>query len=121
MMLGVRRSNGASSWSRSSTKAEYKGEIQIANPNSSGTSYTTLATLVQLFGEDEAFEFMKAMHKNVNQYTKSGSAPIKNAARGETAVAITFQHDMVTQKVLGFPIEIVSPCEGTGFPSLRRA
>ncbi|MCH8183038.1 MAG: ABC transporter substrate-binding protein [Proteobacteria bacterium] len=97
------------------TKAEYKGEIQIANPNSSGTSYTTLATLVQIFGEDEAFEFMKAMHKNVNQYTKSGSAPIKNAARGETAIAITFQHDMVTQKVLGFPIEIVSPCEGTGF------
>ncbi len=97
------------------TKPEYAGEIQIANPNSSGTSYTTLATLVQVFGEEDAFDLMKAMHVNVNQYTKSGSAPIKNAARGETAIAITFQHDMVTQKVAGFPIEIVSPCEGTGF------
>ena len=62
----------------------YRGEIQIANPNSSGTAYTTLATLVQIFGEDEAFELLKAMHQNVNQYTQSGSAPIKAAARGET-------------------------------------
>jgi len=30
------------------------GEIQVANPNSSGTAYTELATFVQLFGEDEA-------------------------------------------------------------------
>jgi iron(III) transport system substrate-binding protein len=93
----------------------YKGEIQIANPNSSGTAYTTLATLVQIFGEDEAFELLKAMHANVNQYTKSGSAPIKAAAQGETMIGITFMHDMVTQVVAGFPIEIVSPCEGTGY------
>ena len=97
------------------TDEAYRGEVQMANPNSSGTAYTTLATLVQLFGEEEAFELMKAMHKNVNQYTKSGSAPIKAAARGETTIGITFMHDMVTQKVEGFPIEIVSPCEGTGY------
>jgi len=93
----------------------YRGEIQIANPNSSGTAYTTLATLVQIFGEDEAFELLKAIHKNVNQYTKSGSAPIKAASQGETMIGITFMHDMVTEKVQGFPIEIVSPCEGTGY------
>ena len=94
---------------------DYRGEIQIANPNSSGTSYTTLATLVQIFGEEEAFDLLKAMHANVNQYTKSGSAPIKAAARGETTIGITFMHDMVTQAVQGFPIEIVAPCEGTGY------
>ena len=36
-------------------KPEYKGHVQMANPNSSGTAYTTLATIVQLFGEDEGF------------------------------------------------------------------
>jgi len=97
------------------TKEEYRGEIQIANPNSSGTSYTTLATLVQIFGEEEAFDLLKKMHANVNQYTKSGSAPIKAAARGETTIGITFMHDMVTQVVQGFPIAIVAPCEGTGY------
>ena len=96
-------------------KPEFKGEVQMANPNSSGTAYTTLATIVQLFGEDQGFEFMKKLHMNINQYTKSGSAPIKAAARGETTVGIVFQHDAVTQKVAGFPIKVVSPCEGTGY------
>jgi iron(III) transport system substrate-binding protein len=31
-------------------KPEYKGEIQVANPASSGTAYTMVATLVQLMG-----------------------------------------------------------------------
>ncbi len=97
------------------TKAEYKGEVQIANPNSSGTAYTTLATIVQIFGEEAGFEYLKGLHKNINQYTKSGSAPIKAAARGETTIGITFMHDMVTQAVQGFPIKIVAPCEGTGY------
>jgi iron(III) transport system substrate-binding protein len=96
-------------------KPEYKGHIQMANPNSSGTAYTTLATIVQLFGEDEGFEFMKGLHANINQYTKSGSAPIKAAARGETTIGIVFQHDAVAQTVAGFPIVTVSPCEGTGY------
>ncbi len=96
-------------------KPVYKGHIQMANPNSSGTAYTTLATIVQLFGEDQGFEFMKKLHANINQYTKSGSAPIKAAARGETTIGIVFQHDAVKQAIKGFPIKVVSPCEGTGF------
>ena len=97
------------------TKPVYKGEVQIANPNSSGTSYTTLATMVQLFGEKGGFDFWKRMHKNINQYTKSVSAPIKAAARGETTIGIVFLHDVVTQVIKGFPIKAVAPCEGTGF------
>lgn len=96
-------------------KPEYKGHVQMANPNSSGTAYTTLATIVQLFGEDEGFEFMKGLHANVNQYTKSGSAPIKAAARGENTIGIVFMHDAVKQAVAGFPIKVVAPCEGTGY------
>lgn len=97
------------------TKPEYKGHVQMANPNSSGTAYTTLATIVQLFGEDDGFEFMKALHKNINQYTKSGSAPIKAAARGENTIGIVFMHDAVKQAATGFPIKVVAPCEGTGY------
>ncbi|MFV2091606.1 MAG: ABC transporter substrate-binding protein [Hyphomicrobiales bacterium] len=96
-------------------KPVYKGFIQMANPNSSGTAYTTLATIVQLFGEKEGFEFMKGLHKNISNYTKSGSAPIKAAARGENVIGIVFMHDAVKQAVSGFPIKVVAPCEGTGF------
>jgi iron(III) transport system substrate-binding protein len=97
------------------TKPEYKGQVQMANPNSSGTAYTMLATMVQLMGEDAGFEYLKALHKNINQYTKSGSAPIKAAGLGETTIGIVFMHDAVAQSAAGFPIVTVAPCEGTGY------
>jgi iron(III) transport system substrate-binding protein len=97
------------------TNPRFKDEIQVANPNSSGTSYTMLATFVQLMGEDKAFDYLKALHKNINQYTKSGAAPARAAATGESLVGITFQHDAVVQALAGAPVKIVSPCEGTGY------
>jgi iron(III) transport system substrate-binding protein len=93
----------------------YKGEVQLPNPNSSGTAYTMIATLVQLQGENEAFDFMKKLNDNVSQYTKSGSAPAKAAGRGETGIGITFQHDLLKETLAGFPVEVISPCEGTGY------
>jgi iron(III) transport system substrate-binding protein len=95
-------------------KPEYKGEIQMANAASSGTSYTVIATLVQLMGEDKAFEYMQALHKNVSTYTRSGVAPAKAAARGETALSISFVHDLTTEAGQGFPVASVTPSEGTG-------
>lgn len=93
----------------------FKGEIQMANPNSSGTAYTALATLVQIMGEEPAFEYMKKLNANISQYTKSGSAPVKSAARGENAIGIVFMHDAVSMTAEGFPIVSVGPCEGTGY------
>ena len=95
-------------------KPEYKGDIQVANPASSGTAYTMVATLVQLMGEDKAFEYLKALHKNVGQYTRTGTGPIKAVARGETAVSISFVHDAPGEKLNGFPVEAITPKEGTG-------
>ncbi|MCL4745390.1 MAG: ABC transporter substrate-binding protein [Burkholderiaceae bacterium] len=94
---------------------EYKGEIQIANPNSSGTAYVAIATLVQIMGEEQAFEYLKGLHRNVNQYPRSGTGPIKAAARGETMASISFMHDAVTERVAGLPVKAVAPCEGTGY------
>lgn len=95
-------------------KPEYKGDIQVANPASSGTAYTMVATLVQLMGEDKAFDYLKKLHRNVGQYTRSGTGPIKAVARGETAVSISFIHDAPGEKMAGFPVETVTPSEGTG-------
>lgn len=95
--------------------ARYADDIQVANPNSSGTSYTMLATMVQIMGEDPAFDYLKKLNSNISQYTKSGSAPIRAAATGETAIGIVFMHDAVAQAVGGAPIVTVAPCEGTGY------
>jgi iron(III) transport system substrate-binding protein len=96
-------------------RPEYRDEVQMANPNASGTAYSTLATFVQIFGEDKAFELLKGMHRNTNNYPRTGAGAIRAAARGETGIAVTFLHDGVTEITNGFPIEIVVPCEGTGY------
>ncbi|MBM3524915.1 MAG: ABC transporter substrate-binding protein [Alphaproteobacteria bacterium] len=97
------------------TKPEFKGEVQVANPHSSGTSYTLVATMVQLLGEQGGFDYLKKLNLNINQYTKSGAAPIVAAGRGETLIGIVFMHDAITQAVRNFPIKTVAPCEGTGY------
>jgi iron(III) transport system substrate-binding protein len=95
-------------------KPAYHGEIQVANPASSGTAYTMVATLVQLMGEDKAFDYLKGLHKNVNQYTRSGTGPIKAVARGEATVSVSFMQDAPGEQMQGFPLATSMPCEGTG-------
>ena len=113
-LLAEKNIDPPSCW-RDLADERFAGEIQVANPNSSGTAYTELATFVQLFGEDEAFRLLAEIGKNVNSYTKSGSAPSKAAARGETGISIGFMHDMVKLATTGFPLRIIPPCEGTGY------
>jgi iron(III) transport system substrate-binding protein len=93
----------------------FRGEIQIANPNSSGTAYVVIATLVQLMGEDQAFDYLRRLHPNINSYARSGTGPIKAVARGETGVSISFVHDAVVERNGGFPVAYATPCEGTGY------
>ncbi len=95
-------------------KPEYKGEIQVADPRASGTAYTMIATLVQLMGEDKAYDYLAALHKNVSSYPRSGTGPIKAVARGEATISISFVHDAPGEKAQGFPIEAITPADGTG-------
>ena len=92
-----------------------RDEVQMSNPASSGTAYTAIATFVQVFGEDGGFDFLKQLHRNISQYTRSGPAPARNTARGETLFGIMFLHDAVAEAIEGFPVKVVSPCEGTGY------
>ena len=65
------------------TNPEFRGEIELSNPVTSGTGYTILATLVALYGEDRAFEYLKRLNPNVIRYTQSGTAQGPSVARGE--------------------------------------
>lgn len=113
-LLEKRTIKAPSCW-KDLTDPAYRGLVQMANPNTSGTAFTTLATLVQLLGEEEAFQYLVDLGKNISQFTTSGAAPVKAAARGETGIGISFIHDAVTQKHAGAPLVIVAPCEGTGY------
>jgi iron(III) transport system substrate-binding protein len=96
-------------------KPEYKGELQMAHAATSGTSYTFLATLVQLMGEEPAFAYLRALHVNMNQYPRSGAAPMRNVATGEASLAVTWMFAAVAEAQAGFPVTSIAPCEGTGY------
>ena len=97
------------------TKPEYRGEVQMANPHSSGTAFMAIATLVQLSGEDKAFRYLKELHKNIKQYPREGTTPLKNTAQGKNSLSISFIHDVPGEVMAGFPLRAVMPCEGTGY------
>lgn len=96
-------------------KPEFKGQISMAHPGSSGTAYTVLSTVVQLKGEEEAWEYFKSFDENIRQYTKSGSAPPKNVALGEASIGIAFSHDCLKPTAEGYPVELSFPEDGTGY------
>lgn len=96
-------------------KPEFKGDVQMADPNASGTAWTMLATIVQLMGEDKAFAYLSALNRNINEYPKTGAAPALSAGQGETLIGIAFQHDLINVARSGKPVATVSPCEGTGY------
>lgn len=96
------------------TDVAWRHDVELSNPVTSGTGYTILATLVTLYGEDGAFDYLKRLAPNVVRYTQSGTAQGPSVARGEVAVGVSFAHEFVTQQLAGFPLEITIPCEGTG-------
>jgi iron(III) transport system substrate-binding protein len=96
-------------------KPEWKGQVLIAHPSSSGTSYTALCTVLQMRGADAGWEFMRKLNDNVLQYTKSGAAPAKFVGSGEAAVGIVFSHDIVAAVEGGSPLQLTFPAEGTGY------
>ncbi|MBX3142570.1 MAG: ABC transporter substrate-binding protein [Trueperaceae bacterium] len=100
---------------RDLTDPTYKGLLAMPDPNSSGTAYTIIATLIQIFGEEEAFEILAGIHSNIAQYTSSGAAPGQMAGRGEVGIAIQFMHDGVKFALQGFPLTVYAPVEGTGY------
>lgn len=91
-----------------------RGEVQVSHPGSSGTAYTMVATLVQMMGEDKAFDYLKELHRNVGQYTRSGSAPLRAVAREEALASVSFLQDVPAEQLQGAPVEGIVPCEGTG-------
>jgi iron(III) transport system substrate-binding protein len=96
-------------------KPEFKGELVMPNPASSGTGFLQIASLLQMKGEEAGWKFLKDLDKNMAQYIKSGSRPCRMAAAGEYAVGVSFAFSAVKQIQQGFPIKLVVPSEGAGY------
>jgi iron(III) transport system substrate-binding protein len=96
-------------------KPIYKGKITMPHPASSGTGYLDVTAWLQMWGEQQAWRYMDALHENIAQYVHSGSKPCKQAGAGEFPIGISFEFRAHQVLRSGAPIELVFPKEGLGW------
>lgn len=94
---------------------KYSKEIVMPNPASSGTGYLTILGWISIWGEEKAWEYMDQLHKNISQYTHSGSAPVKMAMQGEQLIGIGMDSESIRLGKTNESIVTILPAEGYGW------
>lgn len=94
---------------------KWEGEIVCPDPGTSGTAYLIVSTLMQLKGEEAGWEYLAELDKNVDQYTKSGTAPAQMVAEGEYMIGLSWDMGVFNRIDEGYPVLAVIPEEGVGF------
>jgi iron(III) transport system substrate-binding protein len=93
----------------------YKGNIVMSNPSTSGTAYLLLASHAARLGEDKMWAYYDALDKNLSQVTKSGGAPGRMAASGETPIGIALAYEVEVARKQGAPIDVIYPTDGVAW------
>lgn len=96
-------------------KPEYKGLVSMPNPTSSGTGYMFLKSLVNAWGEEEAFAYFDELSKNILQYTSSGSGPVNALVNKEAAIGLGMTSHAALKISEGQNLEILFFVEGSPF------
>lgn len=96
-------------------KPEYKGLVSMPDPKSSGTGYMFIKSLVNAWGEDEAFVFFDKLADNILQFTSSGSGPVNALVQGEAAIGLGMTAQAVTAINEGANLKILFFKEGSPY------
>jgi len=96
-------------------KPEYQGLISMPNPKSSGTGYMFLKSLVNAWGEQEAFDYFEKLSENILSFTSSGSGPVNALINGEVAIGFAMTAQTVGEINNGLPLRVHFFTEGSPF------
>lgn len=94
-------------------KPEYKGAFGIANPALSGTSYMSVALLVDKFGWD----FIKDLKKNKAKMGKGSGQVIDDTASGDLVASLGVDYITNDKIKKGAPLALIYPPEVLVVPS----
>lgn len=96
-------------------KPEYKGQISMPSPKSSGTGYNVLKAYVNTYGEEAAFAYFDQLAPNVLAFTSSGSGPVNALIQEESAIGLGMTAQAVTAINEGTALDIYLFEEGTPY------
>ena len=88
--------------------SKYKGKIIMANPSLSGSAFSQLAQMIQLYGWDMAG---KVIENAV--FVPKSRLVYSQVAKGEYAIGLTEESRVYAQMEKGFAVAPVYPTEGT--------
>lgn len=94
------------------TDPAFRGLVAMPNPKSSGTGYNFVKSLVNAWGEEEAFAYFDRLAENVYQFTSSGSGPVNALVQGEAAVGLGMTFQAVSEINQGVPLKVLFFEEG---------
>lgn len=94
------------------TDPAFRGLVTMPNPKSSGTGYNFVKSLVNAWGEDEAFAYFDRLAENVYQFTSSGSGPVNALVQGEAAIGLGMTFQTVSEINQGVPLRVLFFEEG---------
>jgi iron(III) transport system substrate-binding protein len=89
-------------------KPEFKGKILMANPAQSGSAYSQMQQILMLYDWD----MMAKIIQNTT-FVPSSKLAFQNVAKGEIAVGLTSEFNILAAKLEGNPVEAVYPSDGT--------
>lgn len=85
-------------------KPVYKGHITVAAPTKSGTGFTIMSNMWDMFGDN----FVDNIHQNIFQYNSSGSAAARQVAGGETVIGLSYDTAILQQIAANQDVEMVT-------------
>ncbi len=101
---------------RSLADPTWKDRIAYAAADKSGSSYTILATLLTVFGDNDAgWKVVEEIMKNAKILPSSSRVP-KGVADGEYHAGLTYEDAAMRQVKGGAPVGVVYPADGTSIP-----
>lgn len=89
----------------------FKGKIVMPNPVTSGTAFTFIASIIQLWGPEKAAQYFYQLNQNVALYTEDGFTPARKIALGEYLIAVNFLHDQKLMIRNGFNLSYQIPAD----------
>lgn len=93
-------------------KPEYRGKIEVSKPSG---MYSVIATLVQMMGEDDAFDYLAKLHRNLLRYPATGKEVLADVDAESASIGIAFVYGANANIADGKRLVMVAPCEGTGY------
>lgn len=91
---------------------KWKGKIAFADPRKSGTSYTALATMLQIFEEDDRATISRFTYNLDGNISENSTAVLDDVISGKRLVGVTLEEIAKKRIAQGADIGIVYPKEG---------